>query len=146
MKTAQRFLLITMVTAALAGCKKTTETEPGMCVPPSTLVAQASCQSGYSGVQLIASDYNDSDGSMQFIYYIYPQKDTLSSDISKASYANASNERIIIDEAVLNNAPKFAVRVTVNCNGRDVGSPLFAFVKRPTASPGCYVWALQKQP
>lgn len=144
MKTIRFLLLISLITVTLVNCKKETMTEPGTCQPPATLVAKAPCESGYTGVQLIASDYNDSDGSGQFIYSIYPQKDTLSSDVSKAAYANASNERIIINETVLNNVPKFAVRVTVNCNGKDVASQFFSFVKRPAAGSGCYIWALQK--
>lgn len=145
MKTAQRILLLTLVTAALAGCKNTTPTEPDACYPPLTLTAQAPCESGYTGVLLTASDYKRTTGPNQLIYYIYPQKDTLSDDYTKVKYANASNERIIISETVLADAPKFAVQVSVNCSGKLIESQFFAFVKRPAASPGCYVWALQKR-
>lgn len=146
MKTARLLVITGLLTAVFAECKKENVAEAGVCQPPATLVAQAPCESGYSGVQLTASNYKDSDGSNQLIYSIYPQKDTLASDFTKAAYANASNERIIISETVIGNAPKFAVRVTVNCDGKDVPSQFFSFVKRPAANSGCYVWAVQKQP
>ncbi|CCH02132.1 hypothetical protein FAES_4132 [Fibrella aestuarina BUZ 2] len=144
-KTAQRSLSIALITVALAGCKNTTDTEPATCSPPATLVAQAPCESGYTGVLLIASDYKRTTGPNQLVYSIYPQKDTLSDDYTKSAYANFSDDRIIISETVLKDAPKFAVQVTINCSGKLVESQFFAFVKRPTASPGCYVWALQKK-
>jgi hypothetical protein len=143
MKTFCSSVILSLVTALLTGCDLTNNgPEEVVCQPPTTLIAQAPCESGYSGVLLVASGYS-SNSPIQFIYNIFPQKDTLSNDVSKSAYANASNERFIVSDAVLKDAPKFTVRVTINCNGRDEGL-YFSFVKRPAANPSCYVWALQK--
>ncbi|WP_080058110.1 hypothetical protein [Spirosoma aerolatum] len=135
-----------LVILLLTGCHKTDNTDPqtAVCQPPTTLVAQAPCESGYPGALLISSNYQG-NSSGQLIYDIYVQKDTVSNDLTKSTYKNASNERIIISETILQNAPKFVVQVSINCNGKDRPSQFFPFVKRPTASSGCYVWALQKQ-
>ncbi|GAB3955343.1 hypothetical protein GCM10028805_42690 [Spirosoma harenae] len=133
-----------LVIVWLSGCQKKDDPQATNCQPPTTLVAKAPCESGYQGAQLVASNYT-AGSSTQFIYYIFVQKDTLSSDLTKSSYANASNERIIIDQTILKDAPKFVVQVTINCNGKDLPSRFFSFVKRPTANSGCYVWASQNQ-
>lgn len=144
MKNAFLLFVSTFITATLAGCDLTNNMpEEADCTPPTTLVAQAPCESGYAGVLLIASGYKG-DRPMQFIYSIFPQKDTLSNDVTKSAYANASDERILISETVLKDAPKFVVQATVNCTGKDRPSMYFSFVKRPSANSACYVWARQK--
>ncbi|GAB4029015.1 hypothetical protein [Spirosoma gilvum] len=143
-----KILRITLLWASIlfiTDCKQATnDPQTTGCQPPATLVAQAPCESGYPGALLVASDYQG-NSSNQLIYDIYVQKDTLSNDLTKSTYKNASNNQIIISETILQNAPKFVVQVTLNCGGKDYPSPVFSFVKRPTASSGCYVWALQKQ-
>ena len=130
--------------ATFARCQTKNEPQQTDCQPPTTLIAKAPCESGYPGAQLVASNYRG--GSLtQFVYNIFVQKDTFSSDLTKISYANASNEKIIISDAILKDASKFVVQVTINCNGKELPSNYFAFVKRPAANSGCYVWALQKQ-
>lgn len=144
MNIARLYTSSLLIVALLGGCQKKDEPQATNCQPPTTLVAKAPCESGYPGAQLVASNYVGGEFT-QFIYYIFVQKDTLSSDLTKSSYANASNQQIIISEAVLKDAPKFVVQVTINCDGKDLPSRYFAFVKRPTANSGCYVWALQNQ-
>ena len=144
MKTVLSITLF-LVSTLFTNCRKSaSDPQMAVCQPPATLVAKAPCESGYPGALLIASEYQG-NASNQLIYDIYVQKDTLSNDLTKSTYKNASNERIIISETILQNAPKFVVQVSINCSGKDAPSQLFAFVKRPTASTGCYVWALQKQ-
>ena len=146
MKLARSFFIPLLVTSLLADCKKPNTTDPQAtsCQPPVTLMAKAPCESGYPGAMLTASDYQ-SGPETQFIYYIFLQKDTLSNDITKSSYANASNDHILISETVLKDAPKFVVLVTINCSGKDNPSQYFSFVKRATTNPACYVWARQNQ-
>ncbi len=140
-------LLIILLAVVSTNCKKNTE-EPAAvsCQPPKTLVAKAPCESNYSGVLLLASDYK-LGSSAQFEYDVYAQKDTISNDISanNTSWANASNDQIVVPEKVLLNAPKFVVQVKILCSGKLQSSNSFAFVKRPVANSPCYVWALQKQ-
>lgn len=144
MKNAFPALAAFLSSIVLGGCDLTNNDPKEIpCQPPTTLIAQVPCESGYPGALLVASGYTG-NLSMQFIYYIFPQKDTLSNDVTKSAYANASNERFIVSDAVLKDAPKFTVRVTVNCSGKDVPSQYFSFVKRPAANSSCYVWAIQK--
>ncbi len=128
-------------------CQPRNENEPEGCQPPVSLVAQSSCESGYQGTLLIASDYSEtSKGSM--LFEVFPQKDTLSDDINvKSAWKNGSNqhERILISDAVIGNAPKFLVQVSLNCSGTDLKSKYFAFVKRPAANPACFVWQQQNK-
>lgn len=137
-------LLLTFLTLLLADCKKDNSPVASACTPPAMLTAQAQCESGYSGALLMAKDYQLST-STQFEYQVFIQKDTLSGDISNASnkWSNASNERIIVPDAVLKDAPKFLVRVIINCRGTLIPSGYFAFVKRPIANSNCYVWGRQ---
>ena len=146
MNTLKSLLLIGLLTLTLADCKKTTNEPEAACQPPATLVAKATCESNYSGALLIASDYK-LGSSPQFEYQVFVQKDTLSNDISvnKSSWANASNDQIVVPEKVLLNAPKFVVQVIILCSGKMQSSKYFAFVRRPVANSSCYVWALQKQ-
>ncbi|MVM41407.1 hypothetical protein GO730_33120 [Spirosoma sp. HMF3257] len=137
-----RFSII-LVLILLVSCQSKNEPQQIDCQPPATLIAKAPCESGYPGVQLVASSYV-AGSATQFIYRIFVQKDTLSSDLIKSSYANASNEQIIISDTILKDAPKFVAQVSINCGtGKDYPSKYFAFVKRPATNPGCYVWALQ---
>lgn len=141
-----RTLTTCALLVALANCQKPADPAAATCQPPTTLAAQSSCQSGYSGTLLIASGYQI-NSMTQFEYHIYPQPDTVSSDVSIRTnkWANASNERILVPDTVLRNVPKFLVRVTINCGmGQVLQAPVFAFVKRPGTTSGCYVWALQK--
>ncbi|QDK81386.1 hypothetical protein EXU85_23355 [Spirosoma sp. KCTC 42546] len=141
-----RFTVIVLILLVLfVSCQSKNDPQQIGCQPPATLIAKGPCESGYPGAQLVASNYSGGSAT-QFIYSIFVQKDTLSSDLAKSSYANASNEQIIISEAILKDAPKFVVLVSINCGtGKDYFSRYFSFVKRPTANPGCYVWALQNQ-
>lgn len=138
------YLLLFLFAIGLTNCKKVDNIPTSQCQPPSSLVAQGSCESGYPGVLLVSTGYEATDRT-QFIYSVYPQKDTLASDLTVKGWANASNDRIIIPETIISNAPKFVARVSVNCNGKDVFSTYFTFIKRPASSPGCFQWVLQKQ-
>jgi hypothetical protein len=127
-------------------CKSSDTNEPGVCQPPMSLLAQSTCDSGYQGTFLIASDYKYSkmpEGSM--LFEVFPQKDTSSSDINVKAWKNGSNqrERILISDAVIGNAPKFLVQVSINCSGTELKSKYFAFVKRPATDRGCFVWQQQ---
>ncbi|MVM31445.1 hypothetical protein GO755_15475 [Spirosoma sp. HMF4905] len=144
MKTIQFFVSSCIIGLFLNSCQSKNEPLQTNCQPPATLIAKAPCESGYQGVQLVASNYVGST-EMQFVYNIFVQKDTLSGDLTKSSYANASNQQIIISETILKDAPKFVAQVTINCNGKELASRYFAFVKRPATNTGCYVWALQNQ-
>ena len=146
MKTAYSLLIAILITATFTRCDLTgTDPKPVACLPPTNLTAQAPCESGYPGALLTVSGY---EGTMprQFIYTVFLQKDTLSNDISNLAnkWGNASNERIIVPDAVVKDAPKFIVQVSINCDGKDRPSQYFAFVKRVAANPACYVWARQK--
>lgn len=125
------------------GCQPQSDPQQTDCQPPTTLIAKAPCESGYPGIQLVASNYRV--GSvLQFDYNIFLQKDTLSSDVTTSSYRNASGEQIIIAESVLKDAPKFVVQISVNCGtGKDYQSRYFSFVKRLVPNSTCYVWAEQ---
>ncbi len=140
------FLIGLLATTVLfISCQTKNDPQQVDCQPPTTLIAKAPCESGYPGAQLVASNFKGGSAN-QFVYSIFVQKDTLSSDISKSSYANASNEQIIISETILKDAPKFIVKVTINCGtGKEYSSIYFSFVKRPAANQGCYVWANQTQ-
>ena len=144
MKTARSLLVAVFITVTFTGCDLT-RTDPKLvtCLPPTNLIAQAPCESGYPGALLVVSGY---EGTMprQFIYTVFLQKDTLSNNSATITYQNASDERILIDETVLGNAPKFTVQVSINCEGKDRPSQYFSFVKRVAANPACYVWALQR--
>lgn len=139
---------VVLLSATLTGCKQTTS-NPGaiQCRPPARLLAQAPCESGYPGVLLIASDYDESSFT-SFIFEIFPQKDTLSNDLTVRAYKNGANthERFLVGANVLNDSPKFLVQVTLNCGmGKEVKSAYFSFVKRPSANPACFVWGRQTQ-
>ena len=140
-------IFILGVLALFHACKSRDTNEPGICQPPRSLLAQSPCQSGYQGTFLIASDYKYKDtpeGSM--LFEVFPQKDTLSSDVHVKAWKNGSNqhERILVNDAVIGNAPKFLVQVSINCSGRELKSNYFAFVKRPAPDRGCFVWQQQK--
>ncbi len=146
MKPFRTFLLIP-VAALLFTCSKTDINQPLVCQQPTTAIAQGPCESSYAdGVLLKVSGYDAAGQSRQFTYSVFPQRDTTSGDLTVSGYGNASNDQIIIPLAKLNNAPKFVVTVSMYCDGiaAHTGSSNFAFVKRPTANPACYVWALQK--
>lgn len=127
-------------------CQRSNQNEPLSCQPPLTLLAQSNCESGYQGTYLIASDYKDNPES-SMLFEVFPQKDTLSNDIKVKAWKNGSNqhEKILIDDAVIGNAPKFLVQVSIICSGRELKSQYFAFVKRPAAKPSCFVWRQQNQ-
>lgn len=129
-----------------SSCQPKEKTEPEVCHPPLSLVAQASCESGYPGTLLIASDYKEySEASI--LFEVIPQKDTLINEINvKAAWKNGSNQhdRILVSDAVIGNAPKIVVQVTINCTGTELKSKYFAFVKRPAANPACFIWQQQK--
>lgn len=133
---------------AVSDCKKTVvDNEELTCQPPANLIAQSPCESNYPGALLIASGHQPATG-VQFEYQIFVQKDTLSNDVSpgRTTYGNASNERIIIPESALKDAPKFIVGVLLNCPfipKQQSGPVYFAFVRRPSTT-SCYVWARQK--
>ncbi|RZM08097.1 MAG: hypothetical protein EOO88_50730 [Pedobacter sp.] len=127
-------------------CQPRNKNELERCQPPMSLVAQSTCESGYQGTLLIASDYEETSGG-SMLFEVFPQKDTLSSDTNLTSaWKNGSNQhdRILISDAVIGNAPKFLVQVSLNCSGTDLKSKYFAFVKRPAANPACFVWSQQK--
>lgn len=140
------YFLLILLFIGLTNCKRADNTPTTQCVPPTSLIAQGSCESNYPGVLLQSTGY-EVDDMTQFIYSVYPQKDTLSSDLTVKAWANASNERIVVPETVIGNSPKFVARVSVNCSptGADVFSMYFTFIKRPANSPGCFRWVLQKQ-
>ncbi|MRS61646.1 hypothetical protein [Larkinella terrae] len=138
MKTIVAFVFILLLNA----CQSGKEQEPEACQPPLSLIAQSNCESGYQGTYLIASDYKETTGA-SILFEIFPQKDTLSNDISvKSAWKNGSNqhERILISDTVLGNSPKFLVQISINCSGTELKSKYFAFVKRPAANPACFVW------
>ena len=137
-------LLLFLVAIGLTECKKADTIPTDPCQPPTSLAAQGSCESGYPGVLLLSTGYEVKEMA-QFIYSVYPQKDTLFSDLTVKGWANASNDQIIVPETVIGNAPKFVARVSINCKGKDVFSMYFTFIKRPASSPGCFRWVLQKQ-
>lgn len=146
MNMLKSLLLVVLLTLTLADCKKTPdEPQTTSCQPPATLVAKATCESNYPGALLLASDYKLGSSS-QFEFQVYVQKDTLSNDISadRSSWANASNDQIVVPEKVLLNATKFVVQVSILCSGKKQ-SAYFSFVRRPVPNSSCYVWALQKQ-
>ncbi|QJD80541.1 hypothetical protein [Spirosoma rhododendri] len=132
-----------LVVFAIAGCQSK-EPATESCQPPQTLIAQAPCESGYPGVLLIASDFESE--SSPFLFEVFPQEDTLSNNLSVRAYKNGADtrERFLVDAAVLKNAPKFIAQVSLNCQGKERKSAYFAFVKRTTSNPGCYVWAQQR--
>ena len=140
-------MIAILITATFAGCDLTRTdpkpVKPVACLPPTSLIAQAPCESGYPGALLMVSGH-DRNTPRQFIYTVFLQKDTLSNNSTTITYQNASDERIIISETILGNAPKFLVQVSINCDGKDRPSQYFAFVKRVAANPACYVWARQK--
>ena len=144
-----RVLALVPVAALLFSCSKTDTAQPAVCKQPTMLVAQAPCESGYADAVLLkASGYTTSPGELsQFDYTIYPQKDTLSSDLTRASYQDSSDDRLLIPLSKINDAPKFVVVVSMYCHSTNANPVYtsFAFLKRPTANPACYVWALQKQ-
>ena len=147
MKNVQSLLIVLIVAITFADCKKNGSNDPQAttCQPPTMMVAQASCESGYPGALLTASNYKGV--TPQFDYKIFLQKDTLSSDLTTSVYENASNERIFIAETVLKTAPKFVVKVYIHCSTspqQDSSPAYFAFVKRPTANLNCYSWVQQK--
>lgn len=140
------FLCAIIALFSLFNCQKPAETgvEAG-CQPPASLLAHASCETNYPGVLLQSAEYTVNDET-QFIYYVYPQQDTLSNNVATTavSWANASQDRIVVPETAIRNAPKFLARVSVNCQGKELFSRYFAFVKRP-AGPTCYRWVMQNQ-
>ncbi len=148
MKTLELVMTIALASSLLT-CKKTDSDQPVVCQQPTTLVAQAPCESGYAEVVILkASGYSrPPDNLAQFTYQFYPQKDTLSSDLTVSSYANASNDQITVPLTKLNNATKFVVVVSMNCDGlaAHAGPTAFSFVKRTAANPACYVWGLQQR-
>jgi hypothetical protein len=133
MKLVRSLPVLISLPLLLADCKKDNIPTASTCAPPTMLTAKAQCETGYAGALLKASGYTGS--TMQFEYQVYVQPDTVSNDISpsKNAWANASNEQIIVPDAVVKNAPKFVVRVLVNCSGKLVPSRTFAFVKRDVA-------------
>lgn len=144
MRILRSFLGSILVGTVFMNCQPKNEPQQTDCQPPTTVVAKASCESGYPGVQLLASNYRV--GSvLQFDYNVFLQKDTLSSDVTTSSYRNASGEQIVIAESVIKDAPKFIVQVSVTCgSGTVYPSRYFSFVKRPAADAGCYIWGQQK--
>ncbi len=143
MRILRSFLSAFTISLTFSACQTQTEPPQTDCQPPTTVVAKAPCESGYPGVQLLASNYRVG-AVLQFDYNVFLQKDTLSSDVTTSSYRNASGDQIVITEAVLKDAPKFIVQISVNCGtGKDYPSRYFSFVKRPAADAGCYVWAEQ---
>lgn len=147
MKTLLLQGLYTLTLSGLAlTCRPDATTEPvaDACQPPRSMAAQAPCESGYPGVLLIASDFESE--SSPFLFEIFPQKDTLSRDLSVKAYKNGAStrERFLVSATVLQDAPKFIARVSLNCQGKERNSDYFAFVKRATSNSGCYVWAQQK--
>ncbi len=125
-------------------CKPVAET-PLVCQPPTTLVAQATCESGFQGTLLIASNYQQTSSTTSMLFEVFPQKDTLSSNLNVKAWKNGSNQfdRILISDDIIGNAPKFLAQVTINCSGTEYRSKYFAFVKRPAANPACFVWRQQ---
>ncbi|MEZ0540383.1 hypothetical protein [Fibrella arboris] len=149
MKAARTLLVAALLTGTLTDCKKTAvvDSQASPCQPPTQLVAQAPCESGYAGALLIASAYKETDYT-SFLFEVFPQKDTLSNDLSVRAWKNGANthERILISDDVLKDAPKFLVQVSLTCGtGKEYKSQLFAFVKRPGQIPACYVWGRQHQ-
>ena len=140
------YFLFFLLFIGLTACKKPEKVPATLCQPPTSLIAQGSCESNYPGVLLQSTGYEVEDMT-QFIYSVFPQKDTLSSDLTVKGWSNASNDRIVVPETVIGNSPKFLARVSINCSptGADVFSMYFTFIKRPATSPGCFRWVLQKQ-
>ncbi len=134
-------LMLALLLTGLTDCKKNTDDPDMGCQPPTMLTAQAPCESGYQGVLLLSQGYQ-ANNQTQFCYYVYPQKDTLLSDLTVKGWADCSNQRILVPETAIGAANKFLVRVTINCAGREIPSRYFAYVKR-SSRPGCYIWALK---
>jgi hypothetical protein len=127
-------------------CQTSDQNEPVSCQPPLSLIAQSSCESGYQGTYLIASDYKDNPES-SMLFEVFPQKDTLSNDIKVKAWKNGSSQRekILVSDAVIGNASKFLVQVSIICSGKELKSGYFAFVKRPASNPSCFVWRQQNK-
>lgn len=124
-------------------CHQVNDTFTNLQQAPTKIVALAPCETGYSGVLLKASGYKYSGGWAQFVYYIYPQKDTLGSDLTVKGWANASGDNIIIPDSVIAASPKFVVMVEMNSDGKLLRTPYTSFVKRSISHSYCYLWAAQ---
>ena len=129
--------------ALITGCQ-TTEVEQDECQPVTAVTVEDPCSTVYTGLTLVASGFKVPKETA-FQWYVYPQKDTLSNDVTQSrGWLGQGQERILTPDTVIKNAPKIVVQVRLLCRGKAIESLYFPIVKRKTSNPACDVWRPQK--
>lgn len=127
----------------MAGCQNT-EVERDECQPVMAVKVEDPCSSVYTGLTLVASGYKI-PFETAFRWHVYPQKDTLSNDVTPSKgWLDQGQERILVSDTIIKNAPKIVVQISMTCQGKTVESLYFPIVKRKTSNPSCDVWRPQK--
>jgi len=104
------------------------------------------CYNALDGLALVAIGQDESQNGNQFIWYLYPQIDTVKASINISS----NNEHIIlglngiiIQDSLINSYPKFILKITSSCSRDQITSEYFHFVKRFDVRLKCYNWQVQ---
>lgn len=123
-------------------CKNDNNTE--MCTYPHQLTAGPTCALG-TGLVLTASGYGGTPGPV-LQWTIFAVKDSTSAksvDISDKNMKININatDTFTIPDSLLIKYPKLAVTVANNCQGTQLHSVYFVFLKTKVASGNCFIWS-----
>jgi hypothetical protein len=142
-RTIQVLALIAM--SYLLGCKQKQIDTPVNCKPVDKITPQSTCYDPSRGLTLVASGHTSSEKT-QFTWSIFPQKDTTqnSNIAGPLEKILVGSETIIVPESLLNNSPKFIIKVkSFGCGNSELHSIYYSFVKRQSTGSSCAVWQRQ---
>ena len=143
-----RNLLVLMLLGVnwLISCEQDQPIESVTCNPVTAVTSQNACYDPSRGLTLVASGQTSSPDRGQFVWSVFPQKDTtLNNNIAaRLEKVLIGSETIVVPDSLLINSPKFIIIVrTTGCEGKKVESMYYSFVRRQSAGTNCAVW--QKQ-
>ena len=142
MKTILIYCCLITDLVMLDACKNDNNTET--CTYPRQLTAGPTCTLG-TGLVLTASGYGGTPGPV-LQWTIFAVKDSTSAksvDISDKNMKININatDKFIVPDSLLIKYPKLAVTVSNNCQGTQLHSVYFVFLKTKVASGNCFIWS-----
>lgn len=108
------------------------------------IVSQNGCYAPNEGLTLTAVGHQVSSEPRQFVWAIYPQGDSVHTNLAGVEQILVGTEQITIPDSLLRNSPLFAVKVETTCENGSLESMYYPFIRRTHPGTACTIWVLKE--
>ncbi|HEV7350760.1 hypothetical protein [Telluribacter sp.] len=128
----------------LAGCKPKELTST--CQGFEGITVTDRCYVPSEGLTLNAVGHRVPGEPRQFRWYIYPQRDTVNTNIAaRFEKVLFGTDQITIPDSLLRNSPLFAVKVETTCENGSLESMYYSFIRRTRPGTSCAIWVRKEK-